>query len=163
MVSLVFALATAALLAFASFAKFYKPNPKQEMFDYAIGGVQVLILIGLIALHRKWWTWSGMAVLWAGMAGWSFFKSWHGTSCGCFAALYEPPPYATATLDTVLALVSLGLVMGRAAPKTMVGLTAIALIAAGPAGWGVAAQATPPNLEAPREANPARERARVRM
>lgn len=143
-VALGVALLMAGVLGFAIFAKFSAPNPKELALDYTVGAIQTIVLIGMLAFYRRWWTWSALTVLWAGMAGWSFFKSWHGESCGCFSTLWEPPPYSTGILDSLFVLASAGISVRRGA-STGVAVTSVVLaIAAGALGWVAAEEKTPP-------------------
>ena len=147
MLTLGWALAMSGLLAFAAFAKFSAARPHEEMFDYTVGGVQVVIIVGLLALWRKWWTWAGLAVMWSGMSAWCFYASANGKSCGCFAALIEVPPYTSGVLDGMLALVSLSLAFVRGAPAILVVATAFGMAVAAPTGWKVAEQFVDPSMK----------------
>lgn len=142
--TLIPALLVVALLGFAAFTKFAYPNPKQIAFDRLTGVLEVVIALGLVAMHRKWAAWGFIAVFFAGMAGWSAFKSYHGESCGCFAAFWEPPKFFTVALNSVIILVSLGLMAARGATLPIVtGVVSLALAASG-TGWVVSDAATPP-------------------
>jgi len=138
------ALLMAAVLGVSIYAKFAAPNPKQVTLDYAVGAAEIVVLMALLASHRRWWAWSAMAVFWAGLAGYSFFKSWHGEACGCFAALWEPPAYFSGALDTVFAVVSLGLSVRSGGPRNIVRASLIAAVAAGLIGWQAGEKTTPP-------------------
>lgn len=144
--ALTVALIMAGVLGFAAFAKLYHPNPKQLALDYSVGAIQIPIVLWLVIRHRCRWTWATMSVLWAAMAGWSAFKSWHGESCGCFAALWEPPPYSTSALGAVFSVMSLGLSArrGSGAP-TLLAAFVLAIGAAG-TGWMLSDKATPPRI-----------------
>lgn len=143
-VALAVALLMAVVLAFAIFAKFYRPDPKQLSLEYFVGAAEAVVLLGMFAFHRAWWAWSGLALMWAGLAGYSFFKSWHGEACGCFSMLWEPPPYFTGILDSVFAMLALALSVRRGASGGMaVGTLALALVCAA-GGWAFAQSTTPP-------------------
>ncbi len=143
-VALGIAVLMALVLGFAIFAKFYAPNPKQVTLEYVVGAAQSLVILGMFAFHRAWWAWSGLTLMWAALAGYSFFKSWHGEACGCFTTLWEPPPYFTAVLDSVFAIAALGLSVRRGSPRGVaVGVLACALLCGG-IGWFVGQATTPP-------------------
>lgn len=143
-VALVIASVMALVLAFAIFAKFYAPNPKQMTLEYVVGAAEAAVLVGMFVLHRRWWTWSGLTLMWAGLAGYSFFKSWHGEACGCFSTLWEPPLYFTAVLDSVFALLALGVSVRRGASGGIAAGTLALALACGAVGWFVGDQTTPP-------------------
>lgn len=143
-VALTLAALMAAVLGFAIFAKFYAPNPKMLALEYTVGAAEAVILVGMFAFHRAWWAWSGLTLMWAGLAGYSFFKSWHGEACGCFSTLWEPPQYFTAVLDSIFALLALGMSVRRGASGGIaLGTVALALVC-GAAGWAAGDQTTPP-------------------
>lgn len=138
------ALLIAALLGFAAFTKVYAPNPKQVALDYATAGLESLVLLALLVLHRRWAMWGFITIFFAGLAGFAFFKSAHGEACGCFAAFWEPPKYFTFVMDVVIVLVASGLMLVRGATMyTLAGIGALAL-ASGGAGWAFADAVTPP-------------------
>lgn len=142
--ALAVAILMVAVLGFATFAKFYAPNPKELALEYSVGVAESFVILAALVFHRRWWMWSGLAIMWAGLAGWSFFKSWHGEACGCFSTLWEPPPYTTGTLDSVFAVISLGLAARRGAGgRHVLGAAALAILA-GLIGWMAADAKTPP-------------------
>lgn len=134
----------ALVLGVSIYAKFAAPNPKQIALDYGVGAAEIVVIAAMLAWRRRWWTWSAMTIFWAGLAGYSFFKSWHGEACGCFAALWEPPAYFSGSLDAVFALVSLGLSVRSGGPGLFVRATLIAAVAAGMIGWQAGDTTTPP-------------------
>ncbi len=143
-VALVVATLMALVLGFAVYAKFVAPDPKLLALEYGVGAAQAVILVGMLAMHRAWWTWSGLTLMWAGLAGYSLFKSWHGESCGCFSTLWEPPPYSTAILNAAFAATSLGLSVRRGSSGGLaIGVLALALVC-GAIGWAAGEQTTPP-------------------
>ncbi len=146
-ITLISAIATSGLLLFAAYAKLFHANPKHEARDYAVGALQIVIVAALLALHRKWWTWAGLGLMWAGMAGWSFYASDKGASCGCFAALWSPPAYTTGVLDAALAVVSLGIAGLRLAPPALLLGAIVGTGVAGPIGWAVASNFVAPSIE----------------
>jgi len=147
LLTLLAALATSSLLLFAAYAKLFYANPNHEIRDYAVGALQIAIVAALLPLHRKWWTWGALAVMWSGMAGWSFYASANGAACGCFAKLWVPPDYTTGVLDSALALISLGIAMLRLAPPALLIASVFGVAVAGPVGWVVAEQVVPPSIE----------------
>lgn len=143
-VTLVPALLIAGLLAFAAFTKFGFANPKQVAFDYATGVLEIVILVSLVALHRAWAMWAFTVVFFAGMTGWSAFKSYHGEACGCFAAFWEPPKFFTVALNSGVIAVSLGLMARCGGTLPLItGVISMALAASG-VGWVVSDAMTPP-------------------
>jgi hypothetical protein len=143
-VTLVPAVLIAALLAFAAFTKFAFPNPKQVGFDYATGAIEVVLVGALLAFHRAWAMWAFCIVFFAGMTGWSAFKSFHGEACGCFAAFWEPPKFFTVALNSVIIAISMGLMARCGGTLPLVtGVLSMALAASG-IGWVVSDTMTPP-------------------
>lgn len=154
--ALLAAIAIASLLAFTSYAKAFHPNPKPvhvEWFDTdlsglaidrALAGIEVAFAVMLLGLHRQRGMWLVTALFFAALAGYSLFKSWHGESCGCFAALWDPPPYSTFALDLVISTASFALASALRAPRALVAASiAGALLFAG-VGWAVSDATTPP-------------------
>ena len=138
------ALIISALLGFAAFTKFAYANPKQLAFDYATGTIEVLMVIALLSFRRRWPMWALLTVFFAGMTGWSLFKSLHGEACGCFAAFWEPPKFFTVAMNSVIIAASLA-VMARlgATLPIITGVLSIS-VAAGGTGFVISDAATPP-------------------
>lgn len=154
--ALVFALAVAGLLLFTAYAKAFYPSPKPvpiegfrltipgPVFDRTIAGFEVAVAVGVLALHRAWAAWAMSAIFFGALGGYSLFKSWHGESCGCFAAMFEAPPYSMFAVDVVIALGSLGIAACLKAPRAILPVALVGALAGGYAGWTFSQATTPP-------------------
>jgi hypothetical protein len=146
----------AGLLAFTAYAKAVYPNRSPvrfdnseftidgALFDRSIAGFEVLVLVVLLATHRRWWGWAMTALLFGALGGYGLFKSWHGESCGCFAKMFDPPPYSMAAVDAVIVLVSLVMGAWLRAPRAALPAVLVGAVAAGGAGWWFSDLTTPP-------------------
>lgn len=129
--ALTVALLIVAVLGFAAYAKFTGPNPHEKipgtdvLLDHAVAAVEVLVIVGLLALHRLKAAWLVVAVMFAGFAGYAGFYTILGRSCGCFGNLWKPPLGVTLAIDAVFALAALGLARRRGASARLLIPTAI--------------------------------------
>lgn len=157
--ALIVAVLLAALLGFTAYAKFFYPNLKplvlngaattmsNSVIDRGTAGLEVVLLLMILALYRRWWLWLGAAVFFGGLAGYSCFKSWHGESCGCAGGLVEFPKYVMFGVDVVVAGVSLALAAGLGARRgAVIGALVLALMA-GALGWQASSATTPPRRQ----------------
>jgi hypothetical protein len=153
---LLVALAIASLLLFTAYAKALHPNPKPvtiewlesqvpgPAFDRTLAGLELLVAFAILALHRRAAAWLVNVLFFAALAGYALFKSWHGEACGCFAALWDPPPYSTFALDTMIVILSLILARALRAPRPMIAATAAVSLFFAAAGWAASDATTPP-------------------
>jgi hypothetical protein len=164
--ALIAALLIAGLLFFTGYAKAAYPNPKDiqvehldvtiagPTFDRAVAGIEAAIAVIIIGLHRKWPAWILSALFFGALAGYSFFKSWHGESCGCFSKMFDPPPYSMFAVDALIVAISLGLTAALRAPRVLLPLSIVGVLVAAGAGWAASDMTTPPRRsEPPPEAN----------
>ncbi len=116
-VALTAGLLVSGVLGFAALAKFTGPNPNEKipgtdfLLDYAVAGAEVIVILGLLALHRAKHVWLLTAIMFAGFAGYAGFYTALGRSCGCFGKLWTPPLGVTLAID--IAFVFLSLVMAK--------------------------------------------------
>ncbi len=159
------ALAAAALIAglllFTAFAKAAYPNPKEitveglgwripgPTFERSIAALEVVVAVGLLTLRRAWGAWLLSALFFGALAGYGLFKSWHGEACGCFAKMFDPPPYSMVAVDVVIVGAALSLAAGLRSPRGLLALVMFGVIAAAGAGWAVSDATTPPRREEP--------------
>lgn len=154
--ALVFALLIAGLLGFTAYAKAFHPNPKPVQvewtgatipgatFDRSVAAFEAVVLALALLLHRKAWAWALNAVFFSALAGYGAFKSWHGEACGCFAQLFDPPPYSMAAIDIVVVALSLGMASWLGLRKPLVPIALAGALAAGAFGWMFSDATTPP-------------------
>jgi hypothetical protein len=109
------ALLISGVLGFAALAKFTGPNPNEKipgtdfLLDYAVAGVEVIVILGLLALHRVKYVWLLTAIMFAG------FYTALGRSCGCFGKLWTPPLGVTLAIDIAFVFLSLAMAKRRGA------------------------------------------------
>lgn len=154
--ALVFAILIAGLLGFTAYAKAFHPNPKPvefawtgaeipgTLFDRSVAAFEVVVLILAIALHRMPWAWALNALFFAALAGYGAFKSWHGEACGCFAKLFDPPPYSMAIIDTVIVVLSLAMASWLGLKRALIPVAIVGVLGAGAFGWAFSDATTPP-------------------
>lgn len=116
------ALLISGVLGFAALAKFTGPNPNEKildtgiLLDYAVAGVEVIVILGLLALHRVKYTWLITAIMFAGFAGYAgFYALVLKRSCGCFGKLWTPPLGVTLAIDIAFVFLSLAMAKRRGA------------------------------------------------
>ncbi len=154
--ALIAALLIAGLLLFTAYAKAVYPNPKAiavegtsvtiagPTFDRAVAGIEAAIAVIIIGLRRRWAVWILGAVFFGALAGYSFFKSWHGEACGCFATMFDPPPFSMFAVDVLIVAMSLGLAAALRAPRVLLPATIVGIVVAAGAGWAASDATTPP-------------------
>lgn len=157
--ALIVALLIAGLLFFTAYAKAAYPNPKDiqvehttwvisgTTFDQTIAGFEAAIAVIIIGLHRKWPAWIASALFFGALAGFSFFKSWHGEACGCFSKMFDPPPYSMFAVDCLIVAISLGLTAALRAPRALLPAVIVGIVASAGAGWFVSDAVTPPRKD----------------
>ncbi len=106
---LVLAIGVAGLLGFAAFAKGATKPPAAG--DY-MGWAQIVgevVAAGLIlVLHRRWWAWTAIALLFAAFTGFTMHRLFGGAkSCGCFGKFTVAPPI-TISIDAAVVALALG-------------------------------------------------------
>lgn len=147
------AVVTCAVLGFAAFAKLYEPNPKNVIFgdfleDYVVAGFEIVVILGLLALHARKVVWMLTAALFAGFAGYSGYWNFsRGEPCGCFGQLWEPPQGVSVAIDLVLLLLALGMAWRFGARKTGLAGTLVACVLAVGAGAYYAYSKSPESFE----------------
>lgn len=116
------ALLVSGVLGFAALAKFTGPNPNEKildtgiLLDYAVAGVEVIVILGLLALHRVKYAWLITAIMFAGFAGYAgFYALVLKRSCGCFGKLWTPPLGVTLAIDIAFVFLSLAMAKRRGA------------------------------------------------
>ncbi|MBL8746271.1 MAG: hypothetical protein JNK58_07950 [Phycisphaerae bacterium] len=154
--ALIAAILIAGLLFFTAYAKAAYPNPKDiqvehtsltiagTTFERTVAVIEATIAVVLIGLHRRWAVWILSTLFFGALAGYSFFKSWHGESCGCFSKMFDPPPYSMFAVDALIVALSLGLAAALRAPRMLLPVTMVGVLAAAGAGWVVSDAVTPP-------------------
>lgn len=129
------ALVVAAFLLFAAYMKLTsRPFSALPLKDALIAPFEIVIAIGLLVTHRKWWAWMGVGALFAAFSGVTLHLLLTGAgSCGCFGALTIPPA-ATLTLDAVIVAAALGVALAlgaRPVRLTLAGACVIPFVVAG--------------------------------
>lgn len=154
--ALIAALLIGALLALTAYAKAFHPSPKPvaiegtsividgPAFDRGVAGLEIVVGILLLALHRWWGAWILSSFFFAALAGYSFFKSHHGESCGCFSQMFDPPPYSMFTVDVVITMASLILAVALRAPRFVLPVAFMGILISAGAGWAASDATTPP-------------------
>ncbi len=131
---LVGAIGAAGLLAFAAFAKAYGLSKGKDLFstfgfEHGVLIAEVVILALVLALHRRWFTWVGVAVLFAGFSGYTFYHVISGGSCGCLGAWTPPSPVMFA-IDLAAVLMAVGLAYLARAPRHLLAAGVFAALSA---------------------------------
>lgn len=158
------AMAIALVLQFAAAAKLMGPNPKEVLLqagpidiisakftlkdplllDQAVAAGELLAVVLLLTLRRKWWSWPPVILLFSAFAGYAYYAHEHGVPCGCFAKLWVPPAKVSAIID--LSFVTLGLFSALALRARWWAIVGVAVLAPllGYAGYSYAHDHLPP-------------------
>lgn len=144
------ACAVAVVLGFAAFAKLYSPDPNRLFFgtqfklDVVVAIAEIPVVAYILIRHRCKYAWALMAILFAGFAGYSTYWSLsQGQPCGCFGVLWEPPRGFTVVLDSLLALISLGMIYRRGGRLPLLGAAVFASVVGGFVGYHQAYRFSP--------------------
>jgi hypothetical protein len=133
----------ALLLQFSAAGKLLGPNPdllltiNGEEFkrDHLIAGAEMLVAVVLAFGFRWRYAWSFVALLFAGLLGYSAYAWVENIDCGCFGALWSPPKGTTVAINAVVILASFGLLALGRANKALIALTALFCLAGAGAGY----------------------------
>ena len=124
-------------LGFAAVQKTFAASA--DLVHYLTAAAELTVIGLLVALHRRWFAWVGVSVLFTAFAGYTTFLLVRGeSSCGCFGDL-ETPPIFTLSLDLGLAALAAIVALSLAGRASIVGgmLTLAGASAAVGAGIGV--------------------------
>jgi len=93
----------AVVLGFAAYQKFQTGSA----FDSVISGAEIVFIMALTLLRKRWWAWVGATALFAMFAGFTSYLIWRGeSSCGCFGDI-ETAPTFTIKIDLSLMILSM--------------------------------------------------------
>lgn len=94
-----------------------------DWFGWGQIGGEAALAVALLMLHRRWWMWALIGVVFAGFSGFTMERLFGGAaSCGCFGSLSVPPPI-TLGIDAGVVVASVLLV--RALGAGAIGLTVL--------------------------------------
>ncbi|MEZ6210778.1 MAG: hypothetical protein R3B46_05950 [Phycisphaerales bacterium] len=119
------AIVCAGLLAFAIVTKAMSLHSKGRLFGdfrfehWVILG-ELAVIAAVLIFRRRWLVWTGVAVMFAGFGGVTFYHVLRGGSCGCFGAL-TPPPEVMVGIDLVMVLIAATAAVALKAPRMVLG------------------------------------------
>jgi len=129
-VALVVAILIAAVLGLASAGKFLGPRENelffgtQLKFDYVIAAGEIVMILLVLALHRRKYIWPVVSVMFSGFFGYALYWTvTKGEPCGCFGDLWVPPLGVSLGIDAAATISALGLMLALGCRKMLIGLT----------------------------------------
>ncbi|MEM1423676.1 MAG: thioredoxin family protein [Planctomycetota bacterium] len=142
------ALLIALTLQFSALGKLLHPDTGLYLFeagsagfddgllrDHAIAAFEMLLVVGLLLLHRWKYAWAPTCVFFGGLLGYSLYALVTGLSCGCFGGLWTPPKGFTVGLNAFFIVGSLVVLMVGRARKAVVIASLVATLGAGSFGY----------------------------
>ncbi|MFM9956572.1 MAG: MauE/DoxX family redox-associated membrane protein [Phycisphaerales bacterium] len=151
------ALAASLVLQFAAVAKVLGPNPKTfliqpgqygftdgVLLDYVVAVSEFVIVLLLMAWHRRRFVWPLVAMMFAVFAGYSLYWTVRGEKCGCFGKLWEPPLGVTLGIDIAMVFLSLMIAGAMRVPKGLIASVLVVCLGMGFGGYVMAEKLAPP-------------------
>lgn len=142
---LALAIMVALLLQFSAFSKIITANrtdfvpivPKSWHVPeaWAQGGLEMLVVVGVLAAFRWRRTWQAAALFFAALGGFALSATIKNESCGCFGKVIELPRGFTLGMDIVLFLACLGMAAMLGVRRGAVIATMILALVAGGLGY----------------------------
>lgn len=124
-------LVVAGLLGFAAYAKWAtKPPASGDVMGWVTIGGEILASILILALHRRWWAWTVIAIVFGAFTGYTMHRLFGGArSCGCFGK-FTVAPRITVWIDATMVAMALGCVCLAGARRGWLWLTGALLLPA---------------------------------
>lgn len=141
----VLALVTLALIAgVLGFAAYMKLTTSQTAFARVVATLEVVFIVSLALLRKRWWSWATATTLFAAFAGFTGYLMWRGeASCGCFGSI-ETPPAQTFSIDLTLLTLSAAVTLLLSGSTRLFGTLATLVGVGALAGAGFAVLHEPP-------------------
>ncbi len=121
----------AGLLGFAAYAKWAtKPPAAGDVMGWVTIGGEILASVLILLLHRRWWAWTVIAIVFGAFTGYTMHRLFGGArSCGCFGK-FTVAPEITISIDAAMAAMALGCVCLAGARRGWLWLTGALLLPA---------------------------------
>lgn len=159
--ALITALLITATLGLAAAGKLMGPDENKLFFgtdillDHVVAGVEILLILLVLALHRTKLIWPIVTVVFAGFFGYAtYWTLTEGKPCGCFGELWEPPLGVSMGMDAVFAIAGLALAFAYGGRAIMLAVTFVIALGAGWVGYDYAYNHSPEKALAENEGVP---------